>query len=93
MQEVSHAEINPTIWDAVSGSQVATLEEIAPNLTQPTLIIWCKQDRIFHVTGASVLDLVLPNSELIMPDGCGHLPMLDRPVETGTELRNFLADL
>ena len=93
IKEVSNADINPKIWNAVRASTTAPLEEIAPELKQPTLLVWCKQDRVFHVSGAAVLDKALPDNKLITPENCGHLPMLDRPSETGTELRNFLNDL
>lgn len=93
MNEVSNAEINPKIWNAVQGSTITPLEQIAPDLKQPTLLIWCKEDRIFHVSGAAVLHQVLPHNKLITPENCGHLPMLDRPSETGVELRNFLSGL
>lgn len=91
--EVANAEINLVIWDAVHGSSAAPLEEIAPSLTQPTLVVWCRQDRIFHVSGAEVLDAALPDNRLIVPDGCGHLPMLDRAAQTGRDLLSFLKGL
>lgn len=92
MNEVSHADINPAIWDAVHAFNVPPLEGIAPDLTQPTLIVWCEEDRIFHVSGAQVLNDALPDNQLITAYTCGHLPMLDRAAETGTELLNFLDD-
>lgn len=88
--EVAYAEINPVIWDAVQSSKASPLEETAPNLTQPSLVVWCTEDRIFHISGAEVLDRALPNNTLIVADECGHLPMLDRAVETGRDLLSFL---
>jgi len=88
--EVSHAESNVGIWETLVGSEVAMLEQVAPGLNMPSLIIWCDQDRIFHFSGAEVLDQALPNSELIMPEGCGHLPMLDRARATGNDVLEFL---
>lgn len=88
--EVAHAELNQLIWDAVQNSETAPLEEIAPKLTQPSLVVWCKEDRIFHISGAEVLDKALPDNTLIVADKCGHLPMLDRAVATGRDLREFL---
>ena len=91
-KEVAHAEVNQLIWDAVQNSETSPLEAIAPNLTQPSLVVWCKEDRIFHISGAEVLDRALPDNTLIVADKCGHLPMLDRAAETGSNLRDFLND-
>lgn len=90
--EVGFAKINETIWQAVASSQTSTVEERATQFSHPALIIWCKEDRIFHVSGAEVLDAALPNSTLETPENCGHLPMLDRPKSTGKELLSFLKE-
>jgi pimeloyl-ACP methyl ester carboxylesterase len=88
--EVSHAQLNRQIWEVVGGSMTPRLDKMAPMITQPSFIIWCDQDRIFHVSGARVLADILPNSTLTIATDCGHLPMLDRPAETGQALVGFL---
>ncbi|CUH54321.1 Pimeloyl-ACP methyl ester carboxylesterase [Shimia marina] len=92
-EEVAHAEINREIWQAVGRSEVPNLEEMAPDVSQPVLILWCQQDRIFHPSGAAVLAQALPDSTVIMPEGCGHLPMLDRKRASGKEYAEFLKAL
>ncbi|WP_299923263.1 alpha/beta hydrolase [uncultured Pelagimonas sp.] len=89
--EIARADSNQMIWDAVNGSQITPSDHLAPDLAMPTLVIWCQDDRIFHPTGAQILADALPNSTLITPSGCGHLPMLDRPAETGRDLQGFLS--
>ncbi len=89
-EEVSFAAINAQIWDAVEGSDVEMLEVIAPDISQPTLIVWCQDDRIFHPSGAAVLGAALTESTVIEPEGCGHLPMLDRKTQTGRDYVEFL---
>ena len=88
--EVSNAESNEVIWNAVAASSVPTLEELAPGIVQPTLVLWCEEDRIFHPSGAPILADALPNSTLVIASGCGHLPMLDQPEETARVLLGFL---
>lgn len=88
--EIARADSNQVIWDQVNASLTTPTDQIASQLTLPSLVIWCTDDRIFHPTGAAVLDAALPDNTLITPSGCGHLPMLDRPKETGQELRAFL---
>ncbi len=90
-QEVAEAKHNRAVWDAVGASRATPVEGLAPQVAAPVLIIWCRNDRIFHISGAKVLQEALPDVKLITPSGCGHLPMLDRPRQTGHELRDFLA--
>lgn len=88
--EVSHAKSNVEIWNAIAASNVPRLEDLAPNVAQPTLVLWCEEDRIFHVSGAAVLADALPDETLVVASDCGHLPMLDKPAETAQILRDFL---
>lgn len=88
--EAARAEANKRIWQEVGASSAPRLDAIAPTLTLPALIIWCREDRVFHFTGAAELSRLLPNDELFELSGCGHVPMLDKPEESGTAYRAFL---
>lgn len=78
--EVAMADKNERIWNVVHNqSDVLTMLEIAPHLNMDTLVIWCKPDRIFHVSGAEMLKETLLRAEMETLDNCGHLPMLDQP--------------
>ena len=57
--EVDFAKINQSIWQAVASSQTSTVEELATQMYRPALVIWCKEDRIFHVTGAAKFERLL----------------------------------
>jgi len=88
--EVAHGDDNRRIWEEVRSSDLPPLEEAVEALDVPALILWCREDRILHPSGAAVLMQAMPGSRSRMLDGCGHLPMLDRPAETGTAVRRFL---
>jgi pimeloyl-ACP methyl ester carboxylesterase len=89
--EVAMADKNARIWDIVHNqSDVPTVLELAPKLKLPTFILWCTPDRIFHVSGARILDQSLPTSQLTIPENCGHVPMLDQPQQTADLYRMFL---
>ncbi len=89
-EEAALAEDNRRIWREVAGSAAPRLEDLAPGIDIPSLIIWCREDRIFHITGARVLADRLPGARLHELSGCGHVPMLDRPADTGRLYRAFL---
>ncbi|WP_051372049.1 alpha/beta fold hydrolase [Leisingera aquimarina] len=89
-QEIANAPANRRIWKEVNGSDAAPLQALAARITQPSLIVWCREDRIFDPSGAAVLAEALPDAELVWLDQCGHVPMLDQPAGSGRALRAFL---
>lgn len=52
---------------------------ILPTLTLPVLIIWGRLDRVLHVNDAELLHELLPNSQKIILDDIGHVPMIEAP--------------
>lgn len=71
--------------------QSEPLESLAPNLTMPVLIEWGVDDRAVHVSGARILHASLEHSELHVLSGIGHLPMLERPFQSASLFREFVA--
>lgn len=59
-------------------------------ITQPTLLIWGREDVVTPPSAAEGFAELLPNSELVWLDECGHAPMLERPDEFTEALLRFL---
>jgi pimeloyl-ACP methyl ester carboxylesterase len=66
------------------------LEVITKGLAVPTLIVWGADDRVLHVSGAKLLNAVIPGSRLAVMDHVGHLPMVEKPKETAGLCLNFI---
>lgn len=93
-QEVQAAEHNTKIWFAANSfAGTQKLQNLAHNFFAPSLIIWCQEDRIFHVSGAKKLHAMLPNSRLEILNNCGHVPMLDKPNEVANLYLQFLSSI
>jgi pimeloyl-ACP methyl ester carboxylesterase len=58
-------------------------------ITLPSLIIWGKQDKILGVKAPDQFRRLLPQSQLIWLDACGHVPHLEQPEATAAALRQF----
>lgn len=56
----------------------------------PTLVIWGREDRIVPSADALGWQEHLSDSELIVFDKTGHVPMMERPVRFNATLANFL---
>ncbi len=52
-----------------------------PKMSQPTCLIWGKQDKVTPPEVAVDFDKLLPDSELFRVDKCGHAAMMERPKE------------
>ena len=62
-------------------------------LTQPTLIMWGVEDGLIPVSVADRFDAVLPNSQKILYDDVGHIPMEEIPARSADDVRAFLSSL
>jgi pimeloyl-ACP methyl ester carboxylesterase len=58
----------------------------------PALIVWGRQDQIVPPADANEFHRRLSNSRLEVFEGCGHLPMAERPVRFNRLLEEFLAE-
>ena len=62
-----------------------------PNMTTKTLIIWGKQDSVTPPNVAIDFNSLLPNSDLVWIDKCGHAPMMEHPNEFNKMMENWLS--
>jgi pimeloyl-ACP methyl ester carboxylesterase len=83
-------EVYDTIQDKGKVLRILTMAKSAirhnmrkdiPSFTQPTCLIWGKQDTITPPEVGEEFHQLLPNSELHFIDKCGHAPMMEQPHE------------
>ena len=60
-----------------------------PEIKQPTLIVWGKQDKILGTKDAFKFAAGIPNSKLVWLDRCGHVPHLEKPQATAEAILNY----
>jgi pimeloyl-ACP methyl ester carboxylesterase len=63
----------------------------AGEITMPALVIWGRQDRLLPVSLAAAWHERLPQAELVILNGCAHLPHIERRREVAAALER-LAD-
>ena len=69
------------------------LEDKIPTITCPSLLVWGKQDTITPPFVGEKFHELLPNSELVLLDKCGHAAMMEVPERFNEVLSNFLVGL
>jgi pimeloyl-ACP methyl ester carboxylesterase len=62
------------------------------NITQKTLIIWGREDRIIPVRHAYIAAAGIPNHQLHIFPNCGHHPYLEYPAKFNRLVLDFMAD-
>ena len=58
-------------------------------LDLPTLVIHGKADPIIPVANGEILAGRIPNAEYLSLDGVGHLPAVEKPLETAHDIVSF----
>lgn len=62
-------------------------------ITAPTLILWGAEDQLVYATAANTFDERIPNSEAIVYENVGHIPMEEVPDRVASDIRAFLGGL
>lgn len=62
-------------------------------INTPALIVWGGEDRILSPKGAAATKALMPNAQLIMMEGIGHLPMLEATRNTTRDFLEFQRSL
>jgi len=60
------------------------------NIAAPTLILWGEEDALIPVAHGSQFEAAIPNAELVVYDGVGHVPQEESPQRTAADARAFL---
>jgi abhydrolase domain-containing protein 6 len=90
-EAIEHQPLNRKIFQQLQSSvDVEPLEVLLKDMPVPTLIVWGRQDRVLHVSGAKILASVMPNAKAELMDSVGHLPMIEKPEETARLYLSFL---
>ena len=56
----------------------------------PTLLLWGREDRLLHPSSAQVWAKGLPQAQVQLWEGIGHMPMVERPVRSARLYQQFL---
>jgi len=57
----------------------------------PTLLIWGRQDRVVPCSAGQAYQHAIAGSELVVLEGCGHRPEIEKTAEFIEHVERFLA--
>ena len=73
--------------------QDVKLDKIAKNITVPTLIVWGEKDRIIDINNGILLHDAIKNSQMVIFEDIGHIPLLEDPKQTADTIDSFLKQI
>ncbi len=79
--------------DYVFSQMAATPFPLEPQLSSiraKTLILWGKDDRVLDVSGGDVFVAGIPDARLVIMEGTGHTPMIERPKDVAAVVGAFV---
>lgn len=89
-ERMENIELEKRIFTEIKADSA---EERIKGLKTPALIVWGEEDRAINAATAHILHTLLPNSEVIIMKGIGHLPMIEAPRAAARDYLNFRAGL
>jgi pimeloyl-ACP methyl ester carboxylesterase len=66
------------------------LDRFLPRVTNPTLVVWGREDHIVPVECGEQYRRALPNAKLTVLEQCGHLPPIEQPDAFAKLVLDFL---
>lgn len=83
--------LDKIFWSIVETAVENPLNDQLVDLKVPTLIIWGRHDRLIDVSCAEMIHANVPDSELVIFEDVGHIPMIEKPKQTAATKLAFLA--
>jgi 3-oxoadipate enol-lactonase len=91
---VAQRERNPTAGPVFAAQYAAIVSsdrsQRVSGIKSRTLIVHGEQDPLVPVQNGRLLHERIPSSQLVLLEGVGHMPHLERPVESARAIREFL---
>lgn len=85
------AAFEAKVLDSIGRSdEVIALQSEMQKIQSPTLLLWCKDDRVIDVSSVPIFLAGIAGSQALILEGCGHMPMMAKPKEVADGIERFL---
>ena len=86
-----HRATRAAILATMAPFLVGGLDEVAPAIRAPTLVLWGDSDLVTDPSAGAALVARLPDARLAIVPDAGHVPWEDAPAATFAAIRGFLS--
>ena len=89
-QAFANRELHASIFRQLAADRSTLLDASAgTRIAAPALVVWGQQDRVLNPKGAEATKALLPNGQLVMLDGIGHVPQMEAPKRAAADYLKF----
>ena len=89
LEEMTGAARDASLWAQLSLMAQTDQRDLLPRIAVPTLLIWGDADARSPLTVARQFEAAIPDAELVIVPGAGHMSNLDRPGPFNDAIRRF----
>lgn len=91
LQRLNDDGFERDVLDRIARRDEALLPGIeAISIRAPTLLLWCRNDRIVDVSAANRYAGRIRDTQTVLLDQCNHMPMMEQPEATAGALARFV---
>jgi pimeloyl-ACP methyl ester carboxylesterase len=80
---------NAPAYSRISFSIIMNMTKPPARPSVPTLLVWGAQDGLATMKQAQVLHTWIPEAKLVVIEGAGHMPQVEKPEEFATAIRGL----
>lgn len=90
-RRIADADFEQAVLHSIGRGPEAFLpEQEAARIRAPTLLVWCREDRVIDASAAEIYANHIPGSRTVLLDGTSHMPMMESTAATVAILEEFL---
>lgn len=89
-QQPRYRKLFADITDSEGFAKSQLLDAQLPQIQAPTLIVWGKQDQVVDVSMATVYAQGINDSEVVLLDNVGHVPMVEAAEQLAERYHQFI---
>ncbi len=88
---IAQAPFEQRVLDRIGRSDERFLPgEMAASIRQPTLLLWCRQDRVIDPSAMALYAEKIPQAIQVSLDGCGHMSIMEKPDQVAAAVARLI---
>jgi abhydrolase domain-containing protein 6 len=88
---IAQAPFEQQVLDRIGRSDERFLPgEMAASIRQPTLLLWCRQDRVIDPSAMALYAERIPQATQVSLDGCGHMSIMEKTDEVAAAVAQLI---
>lgn len=89
----ARADLHERIFDIMQAEDLPLEDAIGAQLATPARLVWGDRDRVWHISGAAILQRGMPQASLLALPGLGHVALMEAPEQVAKDYLVFLQAL